>query len=984
MKLIKIEAHGFKSFADPIMLRFDGGVAGIIGPNGSGKSNINDAIKWVLGEQSAKELRGDEMKDVIFSGSKTTKPLDKAIVTLTFENTPGITSYEGDKLSITRILERGKSSNKYLINGKEALKKDILAIAMASGIGKSSLAIISQGTVSDIAQSTDEKRREIFEEAAGISKYKSRKIESLRKLDRTDDSLRNINVILKELENQLTPLRKQAEKALIYLNKSAQLKEIEIAFLANQIQELETKYNDLSTQLDGVQETKEKYQNDLSKLKTKLIQTREQQTELSKTIAQLSIQKNQLEKDINDLRVIHAQETSQRDLIASGQYQANIKEQKEALQSSYAELTQIIQQLERSLVQINQRKEENKNQWDQTKNQINTLKTNFEKNQKLKQEIETELKILTQKFERRTNLQRGPKTILNYKNNFKGLYGLVSELIKVESKYAPAIESALSSSLQNIVVENPEVATKAINFLKNNNGGRATFIPLNVIKEKFIRDDYLLVLRNQIGFIGVGSELVKVEPRFSKLAHFLLGNLIVAKNIEEANKLAKLTERKYLISTLDGDLIRVGGVMVGGTKQDFDDLLGLEDKIKEHKQKLPGLIAILTKTQEEIEDLRDKNTYLFNLSRTIDNELVSKTIQLDTAKKQLQNTKIKITSLGENVIEQSIKNLSTTLQRINELTNELNEISFKLSEKIELKNQLDTQIAQIDELENQRNQLYVQLLESYSAKTAEFEKTKSLLESYNQRLSVFYQMTLENALENYTLNLPVQKAKEVISDLRREIDELGNVNLESIAQLEEVESRYSNLSLNKAQIEEAKNTLLEGIKELDKKIVIRLTNIVNDVNLEFDNVFRSMFGGGKAEVKFVNPNNILESGISIYAQPPGKAIKNLKLFSGGEKSLIAISLLFAILKARPLPLCILDEVEAALDEANVVRYANYLQELKHQTQFIVITHRHGTMERVDHLFGATMQNRGVTSFFSIALNEAVKLLNKNTETESKN
>ncbi|WP_025755216.1 AAA family ATPase [Mycoplasmopsis cricetuli] len=977
MKLIKIEAHGFKSFADPIVLRFDGGVAGIVGPNGSGKSNINDAIKWVLGEQSAKELRGDEMKDVIFSGSKVAKPLDKATVTLTFKNSVELTNYDGDTISITRTLDRNKSLNEYFINGKIARHKDIKSIAMGTGIGKSSLAIISQGTVSEIAQASDESRRAIFEEAAGVSKYKLRKTESLRKLERAEESLRVINAHVSELEKQLIPLRKQAEKALVYKEKNLQLKNIEIAYLANEIKHLEKSLYDLKEKLEGVEETKKDYSSKIEEYTINITNKKQEQSNLNQKISELSAKKTSLETRLNELKIIHSNETAKRNLIASGEFQSNLEEKKQALETSYLESKQVLQYLIDSEQDIKIKKQKSEKQLQEVNIKINQLQTNLTKLAIKKQEINIQLRILISKKENKNNLYKGTKTILENINNLKGIKGIVANILKVQHEHTSAIEAVLASSLQHVVVDNSESAVKAINFLKSNKGGRATFIPLNSIKEKTIRDDYLMVIRNQAGFIGIANELVTTNKEYEILNKFLLGNIVVVENIEQANKISKILEKKYMLVTKDGDIVRPGGIMVGGTKQDSDDILGLDEKIIELKNLIPGLEILEKKTINDIESLKNYSINLQNYVTTYSNELSANIISIKHAREKLDKLESEYSVLGTSVSSISGEKISTTIERINQLEKELKQHIFELSASLQIKHKLDADIEQLNELRNDANKLLNQLTQSFSEKLFNLKETSNLLEQYKNRLGGFYNLTVEYALKNFSLNLPKEKAKEVIDELTLEIKELGNVNLDSISQLEEVEEKYNIFVTNQTEVEEGKNILLNAITEMDKIIITRLSNIVNDVNIEFDKVFKSMFGGGGAKVEFVDPNNILESGISIYAQPPGKSVKNLKLFSGGEKSLIAISLLFAILKARPLPLCILDEVEAALDESNVVRYANYLQQLKNQTQFIVITHRHGTMSRVDQLLGATMQNRGVTSFFSIKLSDAEKLIQKN-------
>nr|WP_318033310.1 hypothetical protein [Mycoplasmopsis cynos] len=547
-------------------------------------------------------------------------------------------------------------------------------------------------------------------------------------------------------------------------------------------------------------------------------------------------------------------------------------------------------------------------------------------------------------------------------------------MIKTSQEYLPALETILKGAAQHIVVDHSDTAVKAINFLKSNDGGRATFIPLSTIKSKFVRDDYLLVIRNNPGFVGIASELVTVAEEYRVLNEFLLGNVIVVSDIKTANEISTIMDKKYMVVTLDGDIIRVGGIMVGGTKEASENILGLDDKIRENEEFLPGLSAMIEKLKSNVS--KENQELMLKEQRQKNKEVVIKTLssKIFDIKSQINKHKTDI-DFSNDALDMSddLTKLNETEKTISQKRSELAILDFDLTTAIEQKDSLDADIQVLNKKNNEQNGMLSQLLSSFTNKTNANEKAKASLAVDKERLTSYYGLTLENAKANYPLTISPEAAAENVKNLRLEISELGNVNLESIQEYEEVDARYQNDVKNRDEVIEAKNICLAAIAEMDKKIVTRLTNIVNDVNREIHKVFSSMFGGGTAKVEFIDPKNILESGISIYAQPPGKTVKNLKLFSGGEKSLIAISLLFAILRARPLPLCILDEVEAALDEANVIRYAEYLQELKQQTQFLVITHRTGTMTRVDALFGATMQKRGVTNFFSVELEEAKKI-----------
>ncbi|WP_322959252.1 AAA family ATPase [Mycoplasmopsis cynos] len=977
MKLVKLEAHGFKSFADPIVLRFDGGVAGIVGPNGSGKSNINDAIRWVLGEQSSKELRGDTMEDVIFAGSKTVQPMNKAQVSLTFDNKDRISSIDADFITISRVLERGKGINDYFINGEKARHKDIKALAMETGIGKSSLAIISQGTVSDIAQSSDDDRRLIFEEAAGVSKYKFRKIEATRKLESADQTLKIVDTKINELEKRLSVLKKQAEKAYKYKQISDDLKNIEVGYLVYEIEKNTKIHNQLSEELAGVAETEIAYKNDIKSLSDQINEKTDKIKEITKIISQFSANKKVIEAHISSLEQTIMEAKARRAVVAEGKGQFDEKERMNALISTVNSLGIDLKTFEENYQNSLKEKDELDNEINELRKKINNI--NIEINNHLEQErnIKFNLNQLKRIRDSKTNLFKGTKTILDNKNNFRGIKGIVADLIKTSQEYLPALETILKGAAQHIVVDHSDTAVKAINFLKSNDGGRATFIPLSTIKSKFVRDDYLLVIRNNPGFVGIASELVTVAEEYRVLNEFLLGNVIVVSDIKTANEISTIMDKKYMVVTLDGDIIRVGGIMVGGTKEASENILGLDDKIRENEEFLPGLSAMIEKLKSNVS--KENQELMLKEQRQKNKEVVIKTLssKIFDIKSQINKHKTDI-DFSNDALDMSddLTKLNETEKTISQKRSELAILDFDLTTAIEQKDSLDADIQVLNKKNNEQNGMLSQLLSSFTNKTNANEKAKASLAVDKERLTSYYGLTLENAKANYPLTISPEAAAENVKNLRLEISELGNVNLESIQEYEEVDARYQNDVKNRDEVIEAKNICLAAIAEMDKKIVTRLTNIVNDVNREIHKVFSSMFGGGTAKVEFIDPKNILESGISIYAQPPGKTVKNLKLFSGGEKSLIAISLLFAILRARPLPLCILDEVEAALDEANVIRYAEYLQELKQQTQFLVITHRTGTMTRVDALFGATMQKRGVTNFFSVELEEAKKLVDQ--------
>ncbi|UUM19162.1 AAA family ATPase [Mycoplasma sp. 1018B] len=985
MKLIKVEAHGFKSFADPISLKFNGGVAGIIGPNGSGKSNINDAIKWVLGERSAKELRGDNMEDVIFAGSKTAKAMDKAEVTLTFDNSEGLSSLPHKIITISRVLERGNGNNIYYLNGEICRQRDIKDIAMETGIGKSSLAIISQGTVSDIAEASPEERKAIFEEAAGVSKYKFRKKEALSKLEKTQIGLDQIALLINEIEKKLIPLRKQAEKAKIFIEKKEALKKVEVGLLVENISNFGQLYKQLNDELEGVLETKNDFENRIEKLTIKINQNQtikiDEETELKK----LSNELNEVNVRYNQIKIILAKQEEAHKLIANGQTRANTDEQIASYRALIENHGNRLKSIERDIATIEEKLNSNDKTIESFYLDINSVNIDITKKSNQLTKVETLLESLKKQKENYSLFSKGTKVILENKSFFgKALKGTVSELIKVDLEYVHAINAILGNAIQNIVVDKSETAVKAVNFLKNNNGGRATFIPLTSIQPKYVRDDLVLAIQGQSGYIGIAKDLVTVDPQYDILNKFLLGNVIVTSDIETANSISKILEHRYMVVTLDGDIIRAGGVITGGMQQNNETMLGIDKKIEQLELALPALKAEMHSLETKLSEITNKRHSALELSSQFKQQLHSLKVKKVTEQSLFDEFNLKYKNLTNKTIAFENIELSARSQEadLEILESQILSLTAQFKVKSETVDRLSSEIKHFTNNKDDLQASLNKLNNSFADKMTQKERSKFILEQSRDRLASEYKMTFENAQNQYSLEINKEEAEEFVKNLREEIDKLGSINLDALEELVQEEERYNQFSENQKELNAAKESLEIAIAEMDKIIVSRLNNIINDVNEEFNNVFNTMFGGGIARLFFNDPKNILDSGVDIEAQPPGKNIKNLKLFSGGEKSLIAISLLFAILKARPLPLCILDEVEAALDEANVVRYAEYLQKLKQKTQFLVITHRHGTMSRVDALFAATMQNRGVTTFFSIAIDEAKKLVADEKKDES--
>ncbi len=972
MKLIKVETKGFKSFADKTTLTFDGGVVGIVGPNGSGKSNINDAIKWVLGEGSAKSLRGSSMEDVIFSGSKTVQAMDAAQVSLTFDNSQGLVSIPHKRFTISRVLKRGSGSNQYYINGEIARLKDIKEIAMESGMSKSSLAIISQGTIQNIAQATPVERRGIFEEAAGISKYKSRKIDALRKLDRTSEALDKIKTVVNELERQLAPLKRQADKARVYLQKYDSLKDVEIGLIVEDVSFFETKLAELNEELENVIASKEDLNERISKSESEIETKNSHKLKLENDVITLTSKFQDLADKLRDLDVRESQVAMKRKMIIEGQIKATDSTRLEVMKDELEELRSKINQYniweEKSLSDIS----EKKTSVSTIQEKLAQLSFENERNKNNLLKIRTKVSILKDHRDNKTNLFKGTKTVVENATLFPGFQGIVADLLSVNDEHKSAIESVLQNALQHVVVDKSESAVRAVNFLKANNGGRATFIPLSSIQPKGIRQEHYMILESQTGFVGMGSDLVSVDPRFEILKKFLLGNIVFADTIDNANNISKLLQKRYMVVSLEGDIVRVGGIISGGTKTRTRDMLGTDSQINKYEQAIPALEStIIAKTAEE-NRLRLTTNEDHSLVAELNIEVAKVREKRSIIESQFATLKVQYETEAkeELVFSEEVKSIDS----IDFLEAEKSSVQALLKAKRESIINLNNDLSRLTISKTELEKSLRAIIESSSTKMTEKNQADFIVNSSKTRLTEEYEMTMESAKENFTLTMNREKAREFVSKLRHEIKELGHVNVDSIEAFDEVNDRFEHLSSSRDELFSAQQTILAAINEMDQIIISRLDETVKAVNSEMDAIFKTMFGGGTAEVKYTDPSDLLETGIEVRAQPPGKTVKNLNLFSGGEKALVAISLLFAILKSRPLPLCILDEVEAALDDTNVIRFAEYLQKLKHKTQFIVVTHRVGTMSRVDHLFGATMQQRGVTSFFSVELSKAKKMI----------
>ncbi|WP_299087083.1 chromosome segregation protein SMC [uncultured Metabacillus sp.] len=1185
MFLKRLDIVGFKSFAERVTVDFVKGVTAVVGPNGSGKSNITDGIRWVLGEQSAKSLRGAKMEDIIFAGSDSRKGLNVAEVTLTLDNEDHFLPIDYHEVSVTRRVFRSGESE-FFINKQSCRLKDIVDLFMDSGLGKEAFSIISQGKVEEILSSKAEERRSIFEEAAGVLKYKSRKKKAEYKLAETQENLNRVQDILYELEGQVEPLKIQASIAKDYLQKKEELEQIEVAVTVYEIEELHHKYealaksvaegkdrelklsatiqkkeaevekmrdylvaldesiNDLQQVLLLASEELEKLEGRKEVLKERKKNAHQNKAQLEKLIEELNDRLSQLNREKqeqeaflltykNELQAIQDQLTEKQQQMTT--YDQNIEELIESLKSEYFELLneQAAARNEIHYIdeQLSQQERKNTRLQDSNKRYITERQEIFERKTKIEAKyslIESQLsdqiksyrdaqaklenlknayqkkesalyqayQILQQTRSRKEVLEsmqedyagffQGVKEILKAKEQLGGIYGAVAELISTDKNYETAIEIALSSSMQHVVVKDEAAARKAIQYLKEHSFGRATFLPLSVIKPRSIVPHDLRMIETHQAFVGIATDLVNYQPQFKAIIGNLLGTVIVTTDLKGANEIAKLMNYRYRLVTLQGDVVNPGGSMTGGAvKQKNNSLLSrgreletiqeklvemeertaqLEQDVKGTKQTIQNNEALLEELRAKGEKLRleeqmirseireieinEKNvndhlklydaeresfesekerftarkkelgqslekmgSALEKLEKEIE-ELSAKKVSQQTSKDELQSelTELKVIFASKKQIYENQKekvarinqDLEESLQKYEEakedysfLSNEMNSsssgeekleeaakkklqdknktielISSRRDERVQLQEKLEDEERELKELKRQDKQLQ----DSLKDEEVKLNRLDVELDNRLNHLREEYLLTFEAAKEKYTLEVEIEEARKRVKLIKLAIDELGTVNLGAIEEFERVNERFTFLSEQRNDLTEAKDTLYQVIDEMDEEMKRRFEQTFNAIRSHFESVFQALFGGGRAELKLTDPNDLLNTGVEIVAQPPGKKLQNLGLLSGGERALTAIALLFSILKVRPVPFCVLDEVEAALDEANVHRFAQYLKKFSQETQFIVITHRKGTMEEADVLYGVTMQESGVSKLVSVRLEETKELV----------
>ncbi|WP_049388902.1 chromosome segregation protein SMC [Staphylococcus capitis] len=1175
--LKSIDAIGFKSFADHTNVQFDKGVTAIVGPNGSGKSNITDAIKWVLGEQSAKSLRGSKMEDIIFSGAEHRKAQNYAEVKLKLDNHSKKLQIDSDELVVTRRLYRSGESEYYLNNDRARLK-DIIEIFLDSGLGKEAFSIISQGRVDEILNAKPIDRRQIIEESAGVLKYKKRKAESINKLDHTEDNLTRVEDILYDLEGRVEPLKEEAAIAKEYQQLSKQMEQSDVIVTVHDIDQ----YNEDNTQLDQrlnelksqqadkeaqqaqVNQLLQKYKGerqqvdyDIEKLNYELVKTTEAYEQLAgklnvleerkknqsetnaryeeelenlnaqmktiehdkhqneETLNELKDKQKHLNKEVQDLESLlyvsdekhdekleeiknnyYTLTSEQSDVNNDIRFLEHTINENEAKKSRLdSRLVEAFNQLKEIQNNINETEKSNKiskKALSEAEQQIHRIEKDLTKSKKQQSEYEDKLyqayryneklksridSLATQE-EDYTYFFNGVKHILKAKNNeLKGIHGAVAEVIDVPSQMTQAIETALGASLQHVIVDSEKDGRQAIQFLKQRNLGRATFLPLNVIKPRHIASDIKDIARQTEGFIDIASDAVKVSSKYQSVIENLLGNTIIVNDLKHANELARAIRYRTRIVTLEGDVVNPGGSMTGGGARKSKSILSQKDELSTMRHQLEDYQRQTADFERHFKESKDKAEQLseqyFEASQqynTLKEKVHHHELELDRLKTQethlkneheefefekndgYQSDKSKETLTQKQArlseIQQQLTELESEIERYTQLSKEGKESTTKtqqqlhqkqsdlavvkeriksqkieierlvkqqestqqqintVEEKIKLFNSdemmgeqafenLKSQIQEQEEARDQLNKQHEELKQQRINLNETIEKNESQLQVCHQdilaienhyqdikakqskldvlinhaidHLNDVYQLTVERARTLYESNEPIESLRKKVKLTKMSIDELGPVNLNAIEQFEELNERYTFLNEQRTDLREAKETLEQIINEMDREVEGRFKDTFHAVQDHITTVFKQLFGGGQAELRLTE-DDYLSAGVDIIVQPPGKKLQHLSLLSGGERALSAIALLFAILKVRSAPFVILDEVEAALDEANVIRYAQYLNELSEQTQFIVITHRKGTMEFSDRLYGVTMQESGVSKLVSVNLN----------------
>ena len=958
MYLKEIKAYGFKSFADKTSIEFGKNINGIVGPNGSGKSNIVDAVRWVLGEQSMKSLRGDNSLDVIFSGSDSRRALNSASVTLVFDNTDRSLPIDFNEVSIKRMAFR-TGENEYYINNERVRLKDITELLTDSGTAKESFNIISQGKIDEILSNKPEDRRVIFEEAAGVLKYKRRKEEAIRKLDKTNQNLNRVNDIINELNSNIIPLEEASKKAKKYIEYKDRLSNIEVAVIAKEIKDLNFEYQEgkkkieeLENEITKVSTDSSTYDIDILKYKDKLKEVRDNINKSQVLLIDLSKRE---EKITSDIRLLQERNKYKGEESLISNNIITLKEDILSIKNKLTNYNNDIEVLDNKISNINNNIVKNNRDIDSSTYKIDYLENNLNNNLSVPKQI---------------------KSILD-NPKFNGIHNVISSLIEVPSKYSVCINTALGGASSYLVVDTPNIAKELIYYLKNNNLGRATFYPLSVITGRYIDDNTINSISSEDGYIGIAADLVSYDNKYSNIISNVLGNIIVVDSIEMANIISSKINKRYKIVTLDGQVINVGGSLTGGSQVKSVSSISIKYEIEEEEKKKDILSSKNKELLREVDNIdkeinslnsslykyKEERVEYFSKKEAITSGITSSTNVLEEKEKELRD----LTNISNN--ESAEDNLINSLYSVKE---EISNLSKNIALLKESENKYNDSINELEETRSHSNSLTSKKERELNNLNIMTNRIDVKLDSLLENLTNDYNMTYEFANENYKLDMDIDTAKREVLKLKDNISILGNVNLDAPEEYEKAKERFDFLNGQKEDLVNAENTLYDIIKEMDMVMKDKFLDTFEKVKVEFKNVYRELFKGGKAELSLTDPDNILETGIEIKAEPPGKKLQSISLLSGGEKTFTAISLLFAILNIRPVPFCLFDEVEAALDDANVEAFGKYLDKYRDNTQFIIITHKKKTMEYADILYGITMEESGVSKIVSVKLEDIKK------------
>ncbi|WXR61871.1 chromosome segregation protein SMC [Peptostreptococcaceae bacterium AGR-M142] len=1176
MYLKRLELKGFKSFYNKTIIDFKEGITSVVGPNGSGKSNISDSVRWLLGEQSIKSLRGDKLEDVIFAGTSNKKPLSYCEASLTIENEDRIIDIDYSEVNIKRRVYRSGESQ-FFINNKPCRLKDVKELFLDTGIGKEGYSIIEQGKIDEILSGSVGNRRKIFEEAAGISKYRYKKEESQKKLKNTFENLERINDVYEEIKGQLKPLQEQKQKAQKFIELKEQLKEIDLNKQIKDYKKFEEDYkkldeikNNLIKNLDNINEKRENLSKFKLEYEQKLNDIQLKKDELNKSIL---FKKEEIDNIKNKIEILkierknesQKQEENEKELLGiknlNNDSNENTKKlsfqvqmlnseleklkvelvKKEELKENYLNILDKLQRdlednKEQIIKLINEKNKKNVNKstiierasnLNNSKNiledEIKVKKTELDDvinqsqliDEKLKNSItlkiqddlslENKNKDLKENKEKLYNLEeeinkdnikreniksklnvykhmqddyegfnKGVKNIMKNKS-LKGIEGTVLDIINTNKRYEKAIESSLASTIQNIIVKDEICAKEAISYLKRNSLGKVTFLPLNIIKGRKLNLD----LSKIDGVIGIASDLITYDDKYKNIVEYLLGRIIIVENIDKAIKISKDLNYKYKLVTLDAEVFNAGGAITGGhyknernilsrkriindlntdleninakindsliKKDEFkekivlkkEEILSLENKIEDLKTsinelknkeeilktKFDEIKTYLDKKEKDVIDYKktieiyqadikaieldlsnyDEKSYeIDNIINEVTKKVENKKEKIDVITKEISNLNINYSVVNEKLIglNKEIENilLSKTKNdlKIEEIKKKIQVNKFNIERSIEVKKELDIKLESeninFEELnkeeenlnslilkikeDNEANikdekdieQQYISLKEKTYKNEASLEKNQERIVYIKTYIKEEYDLEYEDCYEFYNEELDIKKKD--IDELKVKINNLGNVNLDSIEQFKEVNERHIFYSEQKEDLEKSIKELESIIRSMESSMKKEFKLKFEEINNNFKDVFVKLFGGGYGELQIVDENDILESDIKIIAQPPGKKLKNISLMSGGEKALTAISILFSILLSKDTPFCILDEIEAPLDDANIYRFGKFLKELSKETQFIAITHRRGTMEVSDFIYGITMEEKGISKVIGLRLEEA--------------